>query len=95
MTDFLTHRKSISKSQHGYVEGRSCQTAIIDLTSKVHENLAMNREVVLLVLDLSKAFNCVDVDMRKVRMEKQLRALNRCAHFDPVCISLFPHLSRW
>jgi len=31
--------------------------------------------------------------MRVGRMEKKLRALNRCAHFDPECISLFPHLS--
>jgi len=22
-------------------------------------------------------------------------AKSLCAHFDPVCISLFPHLSRW
>jgi len=66
MTDFLTHRKSISKSQHVYVKGRSCQTAILDLTLMVHENLAMNREVVVLFLDLSKAFNCVDTLLAKL-----------------------------
>ena len=36
----------------------------------MHENLAMNREVVLLFLDLSKAFNCVDVDTLLAKLDK-------------------------
>jgi len=38
--------------------------------SKIHDNLAKQREVVLLFLDLSKAFNCVNIDSLLKKFDK-------------------------
>ena len=62
MSQFLTKNELLSKHQHGYTKGRSCETAILDLTMKVHTSLSAGKEVVVLFLDLTKAFNCVDAD---------------------------------
>jgi len=70
MMNFLDRKKSTSKHQHGYVQGRSTQTAILDLTTTVHERLAENKEVVLLCLDLSKAFNCVETETLLLKLNK-------------------------
>ena len=34
MSNYLTSNKLISSHQHGYIKGRSCETAILDLTMK-------------------------------------------------------------
>jgi len=44
------------------VQGRWTQTAGLDLTTTVHERLAENRVVVVLFLDISKAFGCVETE---------------------------------
>lgn len=62
MVNYLNKNELITRSQHGYIKGRSTQTAVLDLTNRVYDNLDKGKEVVVLFLDLSKAFNCVETN---------------------------------
>ena len=57
MWDALQHNR-ISKSQFGFIPGRSCENAICNLTAIIENAFAENRFVLVIFLDISGAFDC-------------------------------------
>ena len=60
LRDFFSKYNLLSGTQHGYVEGRSTETATIDFIDYVNEQLDRGKMVAGVFFDLSKAFDSVD-----------------------------------
>ncbi|XP_045470695.1 uncharacterized protein LOC123677982 [Harmonia axyridis] len=58
--DFFTTSNLLSKTQHGYQKGKSCQTAIFQFTQNIIEALEKSEVAMALFFDLTKAFDCLD-----------------------------------
>jgi len=56
---FLNVNQLLSERQHGYRHGKSTATAVQDLLNIVNKRIDKNEKIVVLFLDLSKAFDCV------------------------------------
>ena len=56
---FLENNNLISKSQHGFRPHLSTETALLTITNKIYENIELKKISLLLLLDLSKAFDSV------------------------------------
>ena len=52
-----------SKTQHGFVKGKSTTTAIFEYLEHVLKSLDDRELIIGLFLDLSKAFDCVDFEI--------------------------------
>ncbi|KAJ8887209.1 hypothetical protein PR048_013424 [Dryococelus australis] len=50
----------LEPSQHGFLKGKSTESAIAEFTSHIHHTLEKNRQAVSLFLNLSKVFDTVD-----------------------------------
>ena len=59
-TAYLEKYKIIIENQHGFRKNRSTQTAILEFTSKIIDQLDNNERAIGVFLDLSKAFDTVD-----------------------------------
>ena len=49
----------LSDSQHGFRQNRSCETQLIMTSNEIAQNLAQNKQVDVILLDFSKAFDRV------------------------------------
>ena len=56
---FLENNNLISKNQHGFRARLSTETALLTITNKIYENIEQKKISLLLLLDLSKAFDSV------------------------------------
>lgn len=63
LIDFFKHCNLLSLNQHGYVPGRSTQTAIFNFTKRILESMEKGNLAIGIFLDLSRAYDCVDPDM--------------------------------
>ena len=52
-----------SKSKHGFVKGKSTTTAIFEYLEHVLKSLDDRELIIVLFLDLSKAFDCLDFEI--------------------------------
>ena len=60
LVGYLTKRKVLSESQSGFRPGFSTDTCLLGLTDFVRRELSEGKLVGLVLLDLQKAFDCVD-----------------------------------
>lgn len=67
---FFNKFKVFSQSQHGYIHGKSTETAIFELYNSIVTALERKELPVGLFLDLSKAFDCVDTEILLEKLEK-------------------------
>lgn len=59
-----------SKSQHGYLRGRSTTTAIYQFIQTIIDNLESKNLVLGMFLDLSKAYDCLDHTLLLKKLDK-------------------------
>jgi len=70
LVDFLDKFNVVSSSQHAYRKGRSCNTAVFELTNIINKKISNKKKRGILFLDLSKAFDTVPINLlcRKLEM---------------------------
>lgn len=61
--DFLQKFKVLDKCQHGFTKHKSTETALFDCMDLVYKNLDDNNYVVGIFFDITRAFDCVDVNL--------------------------------
>jgi Reverse transcriptase (RNA-dependent DNA polymerase) len=66
----MVENEQLEDSQHGFVNGRSCTTNLIEFLDKVTEALDSGNKVDIIFLDFAKAFDTVP----KVRLLAKLKA---------------------
>jgi hypothetical protein len=67
---FMVQQNLWSKSQHGYINKRSIDTALFQFMTKVHEVLDRGLVPCGIYLDLTKAFDCISHNILLKKMEK-------------------------
>ena len=60
LMEFMTECGAFSKNQHGFLATRSTQTAIFQFTHAILRHLEEGNMALGMLLDLSKAFDCLD-----------------------------------
>ena len=60
LMNYLIEHDILNKNQHGFLPGKSTETAILDFTKKIIDALDEKKKVSGVFLDLSKAFDTVD-----------------------------------
>lgn len=68
--NFLTENAFFRESQHGYRKGKSIQTAIYRFVTKIVEAFENKDEAMGIFLDLTKAYDCLDVNELITKLEK-------------------------
>lgn len=58
--NFASTNNIFSKCQHGFLKGKSTETAIMNFLNMVYENINNNKKCIGLFMDLSKAFDVVN-----------------------------------
>lgn len=69
LIDHLTQNDLLNERQHGFISGRSTNTALADLVEFIINNLDMGNTVSSTFLDLSKAFDCLGHDLILLKLE--------------------------
>lgn len=59
LTSFLENNKLLAESQHGFRKGLSTETALLKVSEHIYSNIDKKRVSLLMLLDLSKAFDSV------------------------------------
>lgn len=68
--EFMNHCNLINKNQHGFIKGKSTQTALYQFIQSIIKHFE-NREAALgIFLDLSKAYDCLHREILLNKMEK-------------------------
>lgn len=62
-------RKLLSDNQHGYLEGRSTQTALFQFIGSILGHLEEGKMALGIFLDLSKAYDCLDRELLIKKLE--------------------------
>ena len=70
LTDFLESNKLLAENQHGFRPNLSTETALLTVTNKIYENIENKKISLLLLLDLSKAFDSVNHQILMEKCEK-------------------------
>ena len=68
--NFFIKNKLFSPEQHGFLEGRSTDTAVFQFLRKIIDSLEKKEIILGLFLDLSKAFDCLNYDLFILKLEK-------------------------
>lgn len=63
ITKFFEINNLLAKDQHGFRKGRSTETAIGALTDEILSGMDNRKYVLVMFMDLSKAFDCVKYDI--------------------------------
>lgn len=66
---FFISKKIFRDSQHGFLKGKSTETAIYDFLTKIVENLEAKNKTLGAFLDLSKAFDSLDHQLLLKKLE--------------------------
>jgi hypothetical protein len=77
LKDFLEENSILSSQQHGFRLGRSCQTALLSLTSRLFNNRDKGLISVVAALDYSKAFDSLNHNILISRL-RSCRLSNSC-----------------
>lgn len=70
MTEHLQNQNLITEHQHGFLKGRSTISALVKLVEYVTDQLEKNQLVAAVMLDYSKAFDCLGHDMITNKLAK-------------------------
>ena len=62
MVTFLSENKLFNPSQHGFLKGRLCLSALLSVYDELIQNLSSNQSscIDMIYLDFAKAFDTVD-----------------------------------
>ena len=78
ITEFLMVHKILNINQHGFLKGRGTDTALLEFTDFILKALEKGRVAASVMLDLEKAFDCVNVELLMRKIERYgLRGLVR------------------
>ena len=81
MLKYLLENRMISDNQFGFLPGRSTHEAIFKTVQNVYSAINNNKLLGMLLLDIAKAFNCIDHDILYLKMD--------AAGFGPMVIHWF------
>ena len=70
-------RVLINNVQHGFLRNRSCITQLVGILHDIGKNLDRNKQIDVLYLDFSKAFDSVDHDILLHKL--QMHAIYDCS----------------
>lgn len=70
LMDYMLSNSYFNIFQHGYLKGRSTQTAVYQFTQKILNALENNDIALGVFLDLSKAYDCIDHKLLLFKLEK-------------------------
>ena len=70
MLRYLLDNALINENQFGFLPGKSTHEAIFRMVQHLYNALNCRKLTGLLLLDMAKAFNCIDHDILFVKMEK-------------------------
>ncbi|MEL6988474.1 MAG: reverse transcriptase family protein [Bacteroidota bacterium] len=70
LTDFLESNRLLANNQHGFRPCLSTETALLTITNKIYENIENKKVSLLLLLDLSKAFDSVNHQILLEKLSK-------------------------
>ena len=73
LNKYLYDNKLCSVTQSAYKEGHSCETALLDLVNDVQSSIHECKIVVILMLDLSAAFDTIDHETLLHRLRNKFR----------------------
>ena len=62
LTKYLKRRELLSSSQHGFRRKRSCESALMRLSNLLFTSRRNKRHILLVTIDFSKAFDCLNFD---------------------------------
>lgn len=71
ITDYLSTHDLLTDRQSGFRPKHSCITALTDVTNCIRHNMDNNEITLLVLLDHSKAFDCVDHDILCSKLHSQ------------------------
>jgi hypothetical protein len=63
MSDYLSHHALLCNNQFGFRKSMSCQDAVVHLTEGLRKELEQKRDAIVIYLDLTKAFDCLNHDI--------------------------------
>ena len=63
MLDYLNQYNLLSSNQSGFRKGYSCESCLLNITNKWHNALNKGHIVGCVALDLSKAFDVLNIDI--------------------------------
>jgi ribonuclease P/MRP protein subunit RPP40 len=69
MLTFLDEHNLITDSQHGFVPAKSCTTNLLETLGIITTALSQNHEVVIVLLDFTKAFDKVSHELLPVKLK--------------------------
>lgn len=70
MMFFIKECNLIRQNQHGYLKGKSTQTAIFEFVRRVLEHMEVGELALGMFLDLSKAYDCLDRELLLRKLER-------------------------
>ena len=70
ISEFMISKNFFHDKQSGFRQGRSCTTALIDVTENIRQSLDIGQTSFLILLDHSKAFDCVDINILMTKLDK-------------------------
>lgn len=70
LESFLDNNNLILDNQYGFRKNLGTDDAILDLTSFVYDNLNKSQKVLVVSLDISKAFDCVNKNTLQLQLKK-------------------------
>lgn len=63
MFNFLIQNDVLTECQHGFCKGKSTTSALLQLMTEIYNHINENDKLLILFMDLSKAFDLVDHDL--------------------------------
>jgi hypothetical protein len=68
--DYMTSCNFWNKSQHGFLKGKSVETAIFEFTRAIYQHLDSDCMCCGLLIDLTKAFDCLNHNILLAKLER-------------------------
>ena len=80
LTDYLCTHDLLDKYQSGFRTGHHTSTALLDIIENIRDSMDKSELTALVLLDFSKAFDTVDIDLLLARL-KTLHLSDSCLHW--------------
>ena len=69
LLDYLNQYNLLSSNQSGFRKGYSCESCLLNITNKWHNALNKGHKVGCVALNLSKAFDVLNIDIALKKLE--------------------------